>query len=102
MLISVKPTNSALTFQSDLGQYNVIKKHLQLWFNSSRMGSDGVITIKEFTLPDDVKTLELIDLYRDERLKVPVSALKSCTRKVKGTALYSRTFVKNILTQNAK
>ena len=76
MLISVKPTNSALTFQSDLGQYNVIKKHLQLWFNSSRMGSDGVITIKEFTLPDDVKTLELIDLYRDERLKVPVSAFK--------------------------
>lgn len=84
MLISVKPTNSALTFQSDLGQYNVIKKHLQLWFNSSRMGSDGVITIKEFTLPDDVKTLELIDLYRDERLRVPVSAFKKLYKEGEG------------------
>lgn len=84
MLISVKPTNSALTFQSDLGQYNVIKKHLQLWFNSSHMGSDGVITIKEFTLPDDVKTLELIDLYRDERLKVPVSVFKKLHKEGEG------------------
>lgn len=51
-----------LIFSSDVGQYNVLKKHLQLWYNSARM-VNGATTYKmpDFDLPEVVEKLELID-----------------------------------------
>lgn len=67
-----------LNFQSDLGQYNVLKKHLQLWFSSMAltMGEDHIL-IKDFEFPKDVKKLELIDTHSDLRMNVPVDDFKS-------------------------
>lgn len=71
-----------LNFQSDLGQYNVIKKHLQLWFNSNtlRLGETNIV-IKGFDFPEDAEKLELIDSYTDARLTVPIPDFKATFKK---------------------
>jgi hypothetical protein len=67
-----------LNFQSDLGQYNVISKKLQLWFIPSRIGNtDEYAIIQEFDFPNDVEKLEVIDPASDLRMKVPVDVFKS-------------------------
>lgn len=62
-----------LIFSSDVGQYNVLKKHLQLWYNSARM-VNGATTYKmpDFDLPEVVEKLELIDTAGDLRIVLPL------------------------------
>lgn len=72
MLNNVR-TKGPLIFSSDVGQYNVLKKHLQLWYNSARM-VNGATTYKmpDFDLPEVVEKLELIDTAGDLRMVLPL------------------------------
>lgn len=67
-----------LNFQSDLGQYNVVSKKLQLWFMPSRVGNtDEYATIQEFEFPKDVEKLEVLDPSTDLRMSVPIDVFKA-------------------------
>lgn len=67
-----------LNFQSDLGQYNVVSKKLQLWFMPSRVGNGtDIVTIQEFDFPADAEKLEVLDPSTDLRMVVPIDVFKA-------------------------
>lgn len=78
MLTKITASGSPLHFQSDLGQYNVLKHHLQLWCLASMLPAHNpVATIKEFDFPKEVEKLEIIDPTTDVRMVVPVDVFKA-------------------------
>lgn len=74
-----------LVFKSDIGQYNVMKKNLQLWYFSARLVNGAT----EYTLPDfdfptdpkDIEKLELIDMSGDTRLEIPIDVFNATKQK---------------------
>lgn len=77
MITSITPkAQSAL--KSNIGQYHVIKKELELWINSgSLIFGEEYITIPDFNFPNDTEKLYIIDTnIPDGKFKVPVEDFK--------------------------
>ena len=94
MLTKITP-KCPLHFQSDLGQYNVLKKHLQLWCVSASLADHNpVATIKEFEFPKDVEKLEIIDPTTDDRMVVPINVFKEAHQEGVGYVFNYRDWLK--------
>lgn len=77
MLIRVNAKNPT-GFSPEVGEFDVIKKVLTLWYSVAYMLNDSKsIVIKEFEWPDTVKSLRLMDLGSNEILLVPISEFKN-------------------------
>lgn len=77
MITSITPkAQSAL--KSNIGQYHVIKKELELWINSgSLILGEEYIVIPDFDIPKDVEKLYIIDTnVNNLRLRISLEEFK--------------------------
>ncbi len=80
MLIRVNAKNPT-GFSPEVGEYNVIKRVLTLWYSVAYMANETKeITIKDFEWPKDVEKVHLVDLGSNEILVVPKSEFAQCYR----------------------
>ena len=77
MIISITPKEKT-TSRSNIGEYRVLKKELELWINSSSLIlGEKDITIPDFDLPKDVEKLYIIDTNAHNlKLNIPVEEFK--------------------------
>lgn len=77
MLIRINAKNPT-GFSPEVGEYNVIKEVLSLWYSVAYMSNETKeITIKDFEWPKGVKNVRLVDLGSNEILEPPKSALEN-------------------------
>lgn len=78
MLIILRAKNLTSNMRSDVGQYNLVTKTMQLWINSARLVNGAThITIPAFDVPKDVKKVEIKDAGNNSTLVVPVKTFLS-------------------------
>lgn len=77
MIISITPKEKSTT-RSNIGEYRVLKKELELWINSSSLIlGETDITIPDFDFPKDVEKLYIIDTNAHNlKLTIPVNEFK--------------------------
>lgn len=77
MLIRVNAKNPT-GFSPEVGEYNVIKKVLTLWYSVAYMANETKeILIKDFEWPNGVEKVHLRDLGSNEILAVPINEFKA-------------------------
>lgn len=82
MLIILRAKNMTSNMRSDIGQYDIVNKKMQIWVNSSRLvNAETMLTIPEFDVPKDVKKVELRDAGTDQVLQVPLDVFNSSLQK---------------------
>lgn len=89
MLIILRANHLTSNMRSDVGQYNLITKKMQLWVNSSRLVNGATdLVIPDFNVPEDVKSIDIVDEGTDQTLSVPVSVFHE-SAKSDGTHVFN-------------